>query len=481
MTDVQTPSNGHVTKYSYHGVPTLREFANSTAFFRVVVGPFGSGKSSASIVELISKGLQQKPGPDGVARTRWLVVRNTYRQLADSTIKSFLQWFPPAIFGNFKFSTNTYTITAFENCEIEIQFRALDKPSDVGNLLSVEATGAWINEGREIPWAIVEAIQGRVGRYPAQKDGGPTWYGIWMDTNPSDTDSKLYKYACETEHDPKYFQLFMQPDGLGPSAENLANLPGGQGYYTRMAVGKDPEWIKVYCRGQWGYVQDGRPVFPEYYDSTHCSDQIKPISYAPMYRGWDWGLTPSCIFLQMTPMGQLFVHDELVSESMSVDVFADEVITHSTMNYANFEFIDIGDPAGTQRAQTDAKTCFQILEAKGIQIEPGLQSTAIRLESVRRPLTRLVMGKPGFQLHPRCKTLRKGFMGGYQYRRLQTSGERFTTAPDKNSYSHPHDALQYPLTRIFGEGLTTYTPRMDKNSAREPSFDDLPRSDVTGY
>ena len=474
----------HVTKYSYTDVPTLREFANSDAFFRVIVGPFGSGKSSASIVEIVSRALRQKPGPDGVARTRWLVVRNTYRQLADSTINSFMQWFPTNQFGSFKHSTNTYTITAFENCEIEILFRALDKPSDVANLLSLELSGCWCNEARELPWPIIEAIQGRVGRYPAQKDGGPSWYGLWLDTNPSDTDSRLYKYCCETEHNPDHFRLFMQPDGLGPSAENTKSLPGGQGYYSRMAIGKDPEWVKVYCRGMWGYVQDGRPVFSEYYDSTHCSDQIKPLSYAPMYRGWDFGLTPACVFLQMSPTGQLLVHDEMVSESMGIDTFSDEVIAHSTQNYPNYEFCDIGDPAGTQRAQTDEKTCFQILQAKGIEIEPGLQSSTIRLESVRRPLTRLVMGKPGFQIHPRCKTLRKGFMGGYQFRRLQTSGERFTTAPDKNSYSHPMDALQYPCTRLFGDGLTTYTSRgTDPRGTLggDEQFESFQRNDVTGY
>jgi hypothetical protein len=246
-----------------------------------------------------------------------------------------------------------------------------------------------------------------------------------------------------------------------------------------MAVGKDAEWVKVYCRGQWGYVQDGRPVFSEYYDGTHCSDAIKPISYSPMYRGWDFGLTPSCIFLQMSPIGQVLVHDELVSESMGIENFSEEVIAHSTQQYPNYEFIDIGDPAGTQRAQTDEKTCFQILHGKGIMIEPGLQSDTIRLESVRRPLTRLVMGKPGFQLHPRCKMLRKGFLGGYQFRRLQTSGERYTAKPDKNSYSHPHDALQYPLTRIFGEGLTTYNPPGFEEQGS--SFEDFGRNDVTGY
>lgn len=474
-----TEIKDYAVKYSYKDVPTLKDFAQCEAFFRCVVGPFGSGKSSASVIEVVRRGLAQKPGPDGISRTRWIVIRNTYRQLADSTIKTFLQWFPPIHFGTYRQSDNSYTITAFENCVIEVIFRALDRPDHVGNLLSLEVTGAWVNEAREVPWQIIEAVQGRVGRYPAQREGGPTWYGVWMDTNPSDTDSKLYKYFCEQENDPKYAKLFMQPDGLGEQAENLKSLPGGNEYYKRMAVGKDPEWVKVYCRGQWGYVQDGRPVFPEYYDSTHCKE-IKSISYLPMYRGWDFGLTPACVMVQVSATGQLLILDEMVSDSMGADNFSDEVIAHCSQHYPDYEFIDIGDPAGGQRAQTDEKTCFQILQSKGIEIEGGLQSLQIRLESVRKPLTKLVMGQPGFVLHPRCKMLRKGFMGGYQFRRLQTSTERFTATPDKNSYSHPMDALQYPCTRIFGEGLTTYKANaLDRPQGDD--FNDFSRSDVTGY
>ena len=72
---------------------------------------------------------------------------------------------------------------------------------------------------------------------------------------------------------------------------------------------------------------------------------------------------------------------------------------------------------------------------------------------------------------------RKGFLGGYQYRRLQTSTERYTAVPDKNSYSHPHDALQYACTYYFGSGLTSPTINM----ADEAEFQDYARSEVTGY
>ena len=440
-----------------------------------------SGKSSGCVVEIINRSLAQVPGPDGIRRTRWSVIRGTYRMLSDTTIKTFMQWFPPQHFGEFKYSDNRYIIKAFENVEIEILFRALDRSDHIANLLSMELTGAWVNEARETPWGIIEALQGRVGRYPARREGGCTWSGIILDTNPPDSDSRWYKFFEETQHDPNFAQIFKQPSGLSPEAENLINLP--EGYYDRLAQGKDPEWVKVYVAGLYGYIQDGRVVYPEYKDAAHCAE-VKFMSYEPIYRGWDFGLTPSCVLCQLSPQGQLIVLDEMVSEEMGVDKFSDEVTEFCSRVYKDAEFIDIGDPAGEQRAQTDEKTCFQILHSKGILIEAGAKTLQLRLESVRKPLTRLVMGKPGFQIHPRCKILRKGFMGGYHFRRLQTSAERYTETPDKNSYSHPHDALQYVCTRLFGGGLTsTRLPPGSEAAARE--FDDFQnapgRSDVTGY
>jgi hypothetical protein len=45
--------------------------------------------------------------------------------------------------------------------------------------------------------------------------------------------------------------------------------------------------------------------------------------------------------------------------------------------------------------------------------------------------------------------LRAGFLGRYELRRLQVPGEdRYTDEPNKNKYSHPHDALQYIALRL---------------------------------
>lgn len=433
-------------------------------------------------MDMVLRACNQAPGPDGIRRTRWAVIRNTYGQLRDTSLQTVHQWLPPIRFGDYRAMDHRYLVKAFEKVEMEILFRALDRPDQVANLLSLELTGAWVNEAREVPWAVIEALQGRVGRFPPQRDGGPTWHGIIMDTNPPDVDSKWYKFFETIEHDPSHAKLFKQPGGLSDKAENLKNLPGGRKYYENMAVGKDPEWVKVYINGEYGFVIDGKAVFPEYHDPVHC----RPVEInedVAVYRGWDFGLTPACVLLQMNSKGQIIIFDEIVAESMGIDKFSEEVLEHCSINYPHVqEWIDIGDPAGDQRSQTDEKTCFQILHQKGILIEGGLQTLAIRLESVRKPLrTMALKGEPGLLLDPRCRMVRKGFQGGYQYRRMQTSAERYTAKPDKNQYSHPMDALQYPLTAIFGGGLTA--PRMppgwEPNS--ESQFDTMDRNPVTGY
>lgn len=437
-------------------------------------------------MEIVQRGLAQARGPDGVRRSRFAVIRNTSKQLEDTTERTVLQWLPPQHFGDWVPSKHNYTIRNLrgegddKGAVIEVMFRALDRPDQIGDLLSMELTGAWINEAREIPWAIIDAVSGRVGRYPAKRDGGPTWYGLWADSNPPDVDSEWFKFFEEADLTEKVEELakvipgmtvdnfraiFKQPSGLSERAENLSNLPVG--YYQRQAVGKSEEWINVYIHGQYGFVADGKPVWPEYVDRLHCPADPKqwprPIQGLPIYRGWDFGLTPACIFSQITPRGQWIVLRELIATHMGADAFGDEVIEESARNYSGFEFIDIGDPAGASASEAnETVSCFRVLHGKGIMIEPGIQTLAIRLESVRKPLRTLIDGgRPQFVLHPRCKKLRRGLMGGYHWRRLRISGERYTSTPEKDAYSHPCDALGYTGTRLFGAAI--YQPKEGHN------------------
>lgn len=492
----------HEIKYSYVGVPTLEAFSESDAFIRGVVGPFGSGKSSACVIEIVKRAMAQKPGPDGIRRSRWAVIRNTYAELRDTTIRTVMEWLPEHYFGRYIKHEHSYRVTAFENVNFEILFLALDRPDDIKKLLSLELTGAWVNEAREISWAVIEALQGRVGRFPSARQGGCTFSGIWMDTNPPDTDSRWFNFfeqkAWQKDFDHlkregilpaymkpnDYVEMFKQPSGLSDAAENLANLPGGKMYYARLIAGKAPEWVKIYVHGEYGFLVEGKLIYPAYVDSAHCK-AVEPMAGLPVLRSWDFGLTPACVFHQELPDGRWLVFDEMTSDNMSVDKFSDDVIEHCNKAFrGQVEFDDVGDPAGENRAETDARSAFDILHAKGIEIRAAKsQVPELRQGAVDKALRSVGSGfEPMFILHPRCKVLRKGFMGGYHRRRLRTSGaERYSDKAEKNDYSHPHDALQYGVEERFlpillGEGQNEYED-WPEPSELGPSG----RSDFTGY
>lgn len=452
--DLSNANKDHIIKYSYKDVPTIKAFSESNAFIRGLMGPFGSGKSSGCIIEIIKKSSIQPVWQDGIIRARWAVIRNTYAQLRDTSIKTFHHWFPPIYFGNWRSSTHDYIITNIPGLEIEVMFRALDRPDQVSNLLSMELTGAWVNEAKDVPWTIVEAVMGRCDRYPPKDDNiglkGPNWTGVIMDTNPPDDDSDWYKFF-EVKR-PKSAEIFKQPGGLDSSAENLTHL--GEHYYTRLAETYTDDKKRVYIDGKYGYVKEGKPVYPEYNDTLHCAP-CQPVKMKMVYRGWDFGLTPSCVFIQITPDGRFIIFDEMVSDNISIDIFSDRVLERCAEEYRELEFIDYGDPAGDQRAQTDSRTCYQILKSKGIKIQASEQDLTIRIESVKKTLTTLVTdGKPMFVIDPKCSVLRKGFAGKYCYKRMQTSEEKYTDKPDKTGpWSHPHDAVQYVAAKLIGPSL----------------------------
>lgn len=227
--------------------PTMKRFMKSDAEVRAIVGPVGSGKSSGCAVEGLRRARMQTKGRDTLRRSRWVVVRNTYSQLRDTTRKTFEQWLPDQCGRwheqEFKFHMQV------DDIDSEFLFRALDRPEDVRKLLSLEVTGGWINEAREVPKEVFDVLQTRISRYPAMIDGGPSWFGIWMDTNPWETSHWGYKLFSKAK--PEGYELFEQPGGRDENAENLENLKGGREYYTRLVAGKDLEWVESYVDGKY--------------------------------------------------------------------------------------------------------------------------------------------------------------------------------------------------------------------------------------
>lgn len=465
------------TEVVYDPTPTLRKFHASNKRIRGVRGPFGSGKSVGMCWEIWTRAQEQEPTPaDKIRRSRWVVTRNTYGELTSTTMKTWLAWFPERRFGKVKDGSPITQVCRWPmddgtKVELEMLFLALDRPDHLAKLLSLEITGAWMNEAREQPKAILDGLDGRIGRYPSAMEGGCTWRGVIMDTNSPDDDHWWYLLAELGEKSEK-FGFWAQPAGDGPEAENLSWLdqtpasmrfpPGsperearGRAYYESLKGGKTKNWIKVYVKGQYGTSEDGKPVYAEEWNDELHVRSLQAIQGVPLQIGLDFGLTPAAVIGQTDARGRLLLLDEVCGHGVAIRQFLEDALIPKLMaEYPQWwarrdqtpSMIRVwGDPAGEQKAQTDARTCFQEVKDKKLKIRAARTNDFVpRRSAVAWFLSKLVGGQPSMLVDPKCRVIRKGFNGGYKYRRIQVSGEeRYTDEPVKNAYSHPHDGLQY--------------------------------------
>jgi len=404
-------------------------------------------------MEILTRSTEQKMY-HGKRYTRWAIVRNSYPELKTTTLKTWGDWCPPE-YGKLTMSSPIRHYVQTPELDMEILFLALDRAEDVKKLLSLELTGAWFNEVREIPKTIVDAMTGRVGRYPSVAMGGCSWSGMIMDTNPPDDQSWWYDIAENSTYEENLkdgWEFFDQPPGDGPDAENIPNLP--KGYYKRISAKKDPDWVKVYVKGEYGFIIDGKPVFPTFRDRIHSSPTVlAPVPNVPLLLGADFGLTPAAAIMQKLYDGRWLVIDEYCTDATGVRSFAENLSIYLQTNYADCEISGgWGDPAGKDGGYEN-KTAFDLLNeyCPLSRLDPTIKwkeapsnDPVMRLEAVRIALDRLVDGEPGILVSPKAKMIRKGFATGYHYKYLRSGdGTQTQELPNKNRFSHPMDAVQY--------------------------------------
>jgi hypothetical protein len=422
-----------VTDLTYNAPPTVSEFLDSDAFIRVIVGPVGSGKSSGCVLELLRRAMEQAPGPDGLRRTRWVVIRNTYGQLRDTTRKTFEQWFEPLIqsgAGKWREQSFTFEIE-FEDVRSEVLFRALDRPEDKKKLLSLEVTGAYINEAREMPKEVFDVLQQRVGRYPSKMQGGPSWFGIWMDTNPWHTGHWGYKLFSVTK--PDGHVLFEQPGGMDEGAENVENLPAG--YYDRLCQGKDAEWVGEYVHSKYP-VRDKGSIYGDLITAVEADGRVSAFEHETdgVLTSWDLGISDSTAiwWWRINGQGGLDFIDHYSANGKPMSHFFDE------LDKRPYSYVKHWLPhdARARTLVTGASPLDQMLErypgkvaiGPGLSLEDGLQAGRWLLEQPVRFHSRVTEGMEALR--------------AYRYAYDEDS-KSFSRKPLHDWTSHTADAFRY--------------------------------------
>ncbi|MGN6596090.1 hypothetical protein [Sphingopyxis terrae] len=470
--------------------PKASAFIASTAFITGIMGPVGGGKTVAGIARCFRLAHAQRPVWDEgrrcyVKRCRIAAVRDTYPNLDRTLIKTWHQWVPKEI-GKWSGEaprTHNFTINVgrpgqrgFHQIDMEMIFTAIGDHSVEDVLRGFELTGLWGNEWDLLPPDLLEFGVGRVGRYPAEVQGGCSLAQIWGDFNAPDEDNHMYSLfvdkkidpelaaaiAEETGGDQKLIEFFEQPGGLDPGAENLHNLKGGRNYYIKQAALMSPDKKRRMVDNKFGAVRDGMPVYPEFSNSRHVTDpDIQPIKGVALRIGMDAGLTPAAVIAQRNQLGQTIVLAELATfleeddqlAAVGPTAFGEALADMLASRFPGFpvEFAAV-DPAATKGVDGTGNELSWLQTAAKVsklKIRPAPvpnNDLTIRLEAVRRPLTKILEGdRPALVISPACKILRRGFNSGYKYRRTMIAGKegRYDNKPVKNQFSHVHDALQY--------------------------------------
>ena len=226
------------------------------------------------------------------------------------------------------------------------------------------------------------------------------------------------------------------------------------------------DWLREY-ELVWEAL-DGRPVYADEWGPEFHSSRT-PLGWNPAFvvcRGWDFGLYPACIFTQLFPHSRLMVLRECIGIDIDTERFAYEVNRLSGEWFPNANFIEFVDPSGKNRAGTDGRSYTNILSKKPLRakrIVLGAISIVARRTAVVDFLKDNVKGLASLQVDPSCEHLLKGFNGGYMY---AFHAGTLRTKPEKNVFSHIHDALQYVCSKILTTNLSLQAQSIKVNEPR---------------
>lgn len=436
--------------------PVAQGFVDDRSFFSAIMGPMGSAKTSSCIQKLVKISCEQKPSLiTGEREVKFGVIRDTLANMKRTTYKSIKQWFPksgawggggsseepPFFKAGFQLQDGTIA-------RLHLDFVGLDEHNIEDIAKGWELTGYWLNEADLLSKDIKTYVDARVGRFPGALHGGCSWYGGIADYNAPDTENYLYEMLEEQK--PEGHKLFKQPSGFSPNAENMKNLP--EGYYTRMAIGKEKWWVRRNIENNYGFSREGEPVFEQYNDEFHCGGRtleavrgIQIVCYA------DAALRPAMVFTQTMANGQKRILSEIYINGGAKQL-GEAALEHLGKFYPGLSFRGgTVDPAADKRSENDSEAenyietlnrAMNLSGADRFRPAPTNDPTK-RQDAVKHYLTTMVgSAEPALLVSARAIVARKGFNSTYRFKK-RANGQ----TEDKPEKLHPvsdvHDAIQY--------------------------------------
>ncbi len=77
----------------YIPTATGKLFHDDGSFVKLIMGPYGSGKSTLCVNAIVESACRMPVWWNGRRRARWAIVRNTSGELQSTTLQTWLTWF----------------------------------------------------------------------------------------------------------------------------------------------------------------------------------------------------------------------------------------------------------------------------------------------------------------------------------------------------------------------------------------------------
>jgi len=325
-----------------------------------------------------------------------------------------------------------------------------------------------IDEADLQPPELLAFLSGRVGRSSALDPDMVVDQQIILSLNAPYMDNWIYGMAIEKNlgelldpelkealGDRPLLEVFIQPGGRDPDAENLHNLP--KGYYAiQAALNKHrPDYVARMIDNKFVPLQHGQPVNPQFDYRTHVRE-IEFDPRRPLLIGFDQGLFAAAVAGQRTATGGLrtlreavvFREDGKTLAKIGPTAFGQLVRQMLSDNFPDVRpdmLRVVGDPAAwaaSDRADSELDWILAFKKALGLPVYRAKSNkAALRNEAIWSAMTAI----DGYAADPACKHLIRGHLGGYHYAKAERSeGETrgHLTIAD-TIHTHVCDAEQY--------------------------------------
>lgn len=475
--------------------PVSEAFIFSNGPFDFIRGPWGSGKTVASVFKIARMTSNLYPVcKDGVIHVRCAAVRDTYRELAKTALPSWHTFFPPngpytakekgAYTGGIDRPVQHVLVwdvlrhwpdgPRMTKVRLEMQFGAIGNENLESFFKGYEISCGWLNECDLMHEDVPGLLYGRTGRYP-RRDMIMEWEGerlgweidpdtgektirvprvVFGDFNPPDETNWTYKREIEEPEKWPGYNFFAQPSGLSPQAENRKRKSRADYEAEERGFGgpNAPDAIRN-VHGRYAPKRIGTPVYDKFDLSRHRADQkLEPVRELPFYLGLDAGGTPACAIGQFMPNGQLRALREIVTSPDTVtgpDRFAQLIAEVLLREFRGMACGGAwGDPSAWYGADKVAgELAFMETVARALSI--NIMPTETNDIPSRKGAVDWYLDGSIDANTPRsiwCPTLKhtiRGFVSQYHLTKHASKGQTDGIQIAKNEYSHIQDAWQY--------------------------------------